>query len=177
MNQNDKSEVRGPKSEVQGARCLGLSAGCENRQSQIANHPITQWPDDPRARGGCSPSRRCEIIPERAKTSHAKAPRRRGAKETKQLFFAIFASLRLGVKLSILSRLRSGRDAHATSDALRRGDLSFHFHDANPRVWGGECRKRANGVQSFPPQGPRGRVHRCQGGRGHYELGKPRGGN
>jgi hypothetical protein len=35
--------------------------------------------------------RSCEIIPEKAKTSHAKAPRRRGAKKTKQLFFAIFA--------------------------------------------------------------------------------------
>ena len=51
--------------------------------------------------------RRCEIISERAKTSHAKAPRRRGAKKTKQLFLAIFASWRLGVKSSIFSQLRT----------------------------------------------------------------------
>jgi hypothetical protein len=40
----------------------------------------------------------CELIMEKAKTSHAKAQRREGAKETKELFFAIFASLRLCVK-------------------------------------------------------------------------------
>jgi hypothetical protein len=43
----------------------------------------------------------CEVIMEKAKTFHVKAPRRRGAKKTKELFFAIFASWRLGVKLCI----------------------------------------------------------------------------
>jgi hypothetical protein len=49
------------------------------------------------------------------------AQRRRGAKETKQLFFAIFASLRLCVKLSIFSQLLPpvkghGQDAHGTPE-------------------------------------------------------------
>jgi hypothetical protein len=43
---------------------------------------------------------------EKAKTLHAKAPRRRGAKETKQLFFVVFESLRLCVKQSIFSQLQ-----------------------------------------------------------------------
>jgi hypothetical protein len=161
MNQNDKSEVRGPKSEVQGARCLGLSAGFENRQSQIANHPITQWPDDPRARGGCSPSRRCEIIQERAKTSHAKAQRRKG---NKAIILCVFAPLRETVYFFTASR-RAGRPRY-----IRRpryvGGISASTFMARAPGWGGECRTRANGVQSFPPQGPRGSVHRWQGGEG-----------
>jgi hypothetical protein len=55
---------------------------------------------------GSTARKKCEIIPQRAKTSHAQTPRRRSAKKTKQLFFAIFASLRLGVKLSVFSQLR-----------------------------------------------------------------------
>jgi hypothetical protein len=57
------------------------------------------------------------------------------------------------------------------------GGISASTFMARAPGWGGECRTRANGVQSFPPQGPRGSVHRWQGGRGPYELGKPRGGN
>jgi hypothetical protein len=56
--------------------------------------------------------RSCEIIPEKAKTSHAKAPRRRGATKIKQLFFAtfaIFAPLRETVYFFTAS------DARATS--------------------------------------------------------------
>jgi hypothetical protein len=45
------------------------------------------------------------IIMKIAKTPHAKPPWRRGAKEAKQIFFAIFESLRLGVKLFIFSEL------------------------------------------------------------------------
>ena len=58
------------------------------------------------AGGGRTSERGCEKIPQRAKTPHAKAPRRRGAKEKMQLPFAVFASLRLGGKLQILSQLQ-----------------------------------------------------------------------
>jgi hypothetical protein len=41
----------------------------------------------------------CETIPGKAKAFHAKAQRSRGAKKTKQLFFAVFAPWRLCVRL------------------------------------------------------------------------------
>jgi hypothetical protein len=63
--------------------------------------------------------RRCEIFPESARTFHAKAQSRRGAKETNHLFSTVFASWRLCVRLSIFSQLRMpvpehGRDGHGT---------------------------------------------------------------
>jgi hypothetical protein len=49
----------------------------------------------------------CENIPDEQKHFTQRRKAAKHAKKTKQLFFAIFASLRLGVKLSIFSQLRT----------------------------------------------------------------------
>jgi hypothetical protein len=70
--------------------------------------------------------RSCEIIPEKAKTSHAKAPRRRGAKKTKQLFFAIFA---IFAPLRETVYFFTASDARATVGAIPSGGRALAADD------------------------------------------------
>jgi hypothetical protein len=81
-------------------------------------------------------ARASEAVKESRKELKHFTPRRRGAKESKQLFFAIFASLRETVYLFTTDHALVLPTGMKTGDSVSRTSLTLFFSETNDIVVG-----------------------------------------